>query len=73
MTTRKATETTKKRGWGEGWYNNDAVNGKNLTRKDKKKSVTTTAVKKNINKKNPCEESCGVVELVQAMLVLTLV
>ena len=42
---------------------------KNATRKDKKKLATTKAEKKK-NKK-PREESCGVVELVQAMLVLT--
>ena len=45
---------------------------KNATRMDnKKKLATTTAAKKKNNKKNPREESCGVVELVQAMLVLT--
>ena len=43
----------------------------NATRIDKKKSAMTTAAKKNEKKKKPCEESCGVVELVQAMLVLT--
>ena len=37
----------------------------------KKKSETTTAAKNNNNNKKPREESCGVVELVQAMLVLT--
>ena len=44
---------------------------KQLTRMDKNKSATTTAEKKNNKKKNPREESCGVVELVQAMLILT--
>ena len=44
---------------------------KNLTRKDKNNLVTTTAAKKNKRKKNPCEESCGVVYLVQAVLALT--
>ena len=38
---------------------------------DKNKLEMTTAAKKNNNKKKPREESCGVVELVQAMLVLT--
>ena len=38
---------------------------------DKNKSAMATAAKKNNNKKKPREESCGVVELVQAMLVLT--
>ena len=44
---------------------------KNATRMDKNKSVMATAAKKNNNKKKLREESCGVVELVQAMLVLT--
>ena len=44
---------------------------KNATRMDKNKSAMATAAKKNNNKKKPREESCGVVELVQAMLVLT--
>ena len=47
------------------------LTAKNATRMDKNKSAMTMAVKKNKKKKNPCEESCGVVELVQAMLVLT--
>ena len=38
---------------------------------NKKKLVTTTAAKKNNKKKKSREESCGVVELVHAMLVLT--
>ena len=37
---------------------------KNVTRLYKKKSTTTTTAKKNKKKKKPCEESCGVVELV---------
>ena len=44
---------------------------KTATRKDKNKSAMTTAAKKNNHKKMPLEESCWVVELVQAMLVLT--
>ena len=44
---------------------------KNATREYKKKSATTTVAKKNAKKKKPREESCGVVELVQDMLVLT--
>ena len=43
---------------------------KNATRMDKKKSAMATAAKKNNNKNKPREESCGVVEIVQAMLVL---
>ena len=43
----------------------------NVTRMDKNKSVMTTAEKKNNKKKNPHKESCGRVELLQAMLVLT--
>ena len=35
------------------------------------KLAMTTAAKKNKKKKNPCEESWGVVELLQAMMVLT--
>ena len=46
------------------------LTAKNITRKDKKKSETTTAAKKNKKKKNPHKKSCGVVELVQAVLVL---
>ena len=42
---------------------------KNTTSMDKKKSVMATAAKKNNKKNKPREESCGVVELVQAMLV----
>ena len=42
----------------------------NAKRTDKNKSATTTAVKKNKKKNQPREESCGVVELVKAMLVL---
>ena len=45
---------------------------KNATRMKKKRSAMTTAAKNNNNKKKLCEESCGVVELVQAILVLTL-
>ena len=41
------------------------------TRMDKKKQEMATAAKKNKKKKKPREESCGVVELLQAMLVLT--
>ena len=59
-----------RRGRVEGWYNDDVVNGKNATRKDKKKLAMTMAAKKNINNKKPREESCGVVELVYAMLAL---
>ena len=44
---------------------------KKLTSMDKKKLEMATAAKKNNKKKNPHEESCGVVELVQDMLVLT--
>ena len=44
---------------------------KNITRMDKKKSAMTSAAKKNKKKKKIREESCGVVELVQDMLVLT--
>ena len=44
---------------------------KNAMRKDKKKSTTTTVAKKNNNKKKPRKQSCGVVEIVQAMLLLT--
>ena len=44
---------------------------KNVTRINKKKLATTTEAKKNNKKKKPREESCGVVELVQAMMVLT--
>ena len=47
------------------------LTAKNSMRMDKKKSATTTASKKNNNKKKPRKESCGVVELVQNMLVLT--
>ena len=41
------------KGEGEGWYNDDAVDGKNVTRKDKKKSATKTAAKKNNSIKKP--------------------
>ena len=44
---------------------------KNATRMYKKRFAMATASKKDNNKKKPREESCGVVELVQAMLVLT--
>ena len=44
---------------------------KNATSLDKKKLAMATAAKKNNKKNKPREESCGVVELVQAMLVLT--
>ena len=44
---------------------------KNAMRMEKKKLATTTSAKKNNNKKNPRKESCGVLELVQDMLVLT--
>ena len=44
---------------------------KNATKMDKKKSAMATVAKNNNNKKKPRKESCGVVELVQAMLVLT--
>ena len=44
---------------------------KPATRKEKKKSETTTAAKNKKNNKKPRKESCGVVELVQAILVLT--
>ena len=44
---------------------------KNATRKGKKNLATTTAAKKNKKKNNPRKESCGVVELVQAMMVMT--
>ena len=43
---------------------------KNVTRMDKNNLAMATAAKNNINKENPREESCGVVELVQAMMVL---
>ena len=43
----------------------------NATGIDKKKSAMTTTAKKNRKKKKPHEESCGVVELVKAMLILT--
>ena len=43
---------------------------KNATKMDKKKSAMATVAKNNNNKKKPRKESCGVVELVQAMLVL---
>ena len=44
---------------------------KTAMRKDKKKSATTTVAKRINIKKKPRKESCGVVELVQAILVLT--
>ena len=44
---------------------------KNVTRMDKKKPAMTTAAKKNNKKKKPHEESCGVMELEQTMLILT--
>ena len=37
---------------------------------DNKKSEMATVAKENNRKKNPCKESCGVVELVKAMLAL---
>ena len=43
---------------------------KNATKMDKKKSAMATVAKNNNNKKKPRKESCEVVELVQAMLVL---
>ena len=43
---------------------------KNATKMDKKKSAMAMAAKKNNNKKDPREESCGVVELVQDMMLL---
>ena len=45
---------------------------KNVRRKDTKISTMTTVAHKKKNNINPREESCVVVELVQAMLVITL-
>ena len=45
---------------------------KNATMMDKEWSALTTSAKKNKKKKNnPREESCGVVDLVQTVLLLT--
>ena len=47
------------------------INGEKCDKEGFKKVATTTEAKKNKKKKKPREESCGVVELLQAMLVLT--
>ena len=68
---RTATATTTKGGDEKIGTTMTPSMAKNATKMDKNKSATTTAVKKNNKKEKPREESCGVVELVQAMLVLT--
>ena len=63
--------TTKGGGEREGWYNDDAVNDKKCNKDGQKEIGNKHGASKNKKKENPREESCGVVELVQAMLVLT--
>ena len=66
----KATATTKKRGGGEkGGTTMTPSTEKTAMRMEKKKLVMTTEAKINNGKRKPRKESCGVVELVQAMMV----
>ena len=44
---------------------------KNATRMEKNNSAMATAMKKTNNKKEPNKESCGFMDLVQDILVLT--
>ena len=66
-----ADSNNNKWGWKKGGTTMTLSTAKNEKRKDQMKSATTTTANKNNNNKKPREESCGVVELVQAMLVLT--
>ena len=68
---RTATATKTNRGEKVG-ITMEPSTAKNVKRTDKKKWATTTSERKHKKKKKkPREESCGVVKLVQAILVLT--